>query len=98
VAFDFPRNAGHARTLVSAAGFGIQTVGGGEVVFRYPTARHVLDHLLKSGAGTAFYDAIDPDRREALTGRFLERLARRHTPGAGFEVRHEYVACVAVKS
>ncbi|HOY57900.1 MAG TPA: methyltransferase domain-containing protein [Verrucomicrobiota bacterium] len=98
VTFDFPRNADHVRTLVSAAGFGVQTVSEGEVVFRYPTARQVLDHLLKSGAGTAFYDAIDPDRREALTERFLENLTRRQTPGTGFEVRHEYVACVAVKS
>jgi len=55
----------------------------------------VLEHLLKSGAGTAFYDAIDPVRRPALTERFLQMLASRHAPGTDIEVCHEYVACVA---
>jgi hypothetical protein len=53
---------------------------------------------LKSGAGTAFYDAIDSVRRPALTARFLEMLTRRRKPATtGFAVRHEYVACVARK-
>ena len=65
------------------------------IVFRYASAEQVLEHLLKSGAGTAFYDAIDPACRPALTERFLQMLGARHEPGTDFEVCHEYVACVA---
>ena len=94
VAFDFPRDADQVRTMASAAGFQIETVSEGKIVFHYATAQQVLDHLLKSGAGTAFYDAIDPARRGPLTERFLSKLIQRTGPGTDFEVRHEYVACV----
>ena len=98
VAFDFPRDAQHVRTLLTAAGLEAQQVWEESIVFRYASAEKVLEHLLKSGAGTAFYDAIDPARREALTTSFLHRLAQRNAPGTEFEVRHEYVACVAGKA
>jgi len=94
VAFDFPRDTEHVRALLQAAGFEIQALWQDSIVFRYGTPEQVLEHLLKSGAGTAFHDAIDPARRPALTERFLQMLASRHAPGKGFEVRHEYVACV----
>ncbi|HNQ88354.1 MAG TPA: methyltransferase domain-containing protein [Verrucomicrobiota bacterium] len=94
VAFDFPRDADQIRALAAATGFEIETIGEGQIVFVYATAQGVLDHLLKSGAGTAFHDAIDPARREALTGRFLDVLTRRNRGRSGFEVRHDYVACV----
>lgn len=97
VAFDFPRDAQHVRTLLTAAGLEVQQVWEDSIVFRYASAEKVLEHLLKSGAGTAFYDAIDPARRAALTASFLERLAQRHATGTDFEVRHEYLACVASK-
>ena len=95
VAFDFPRDTDHVRALLEAAGFGIKALWQDCIVFRYGCAERVLEHLLKSGAGTAFYDAIDPVRRPALTERFLQMLASRHAPGTDIEVCHEYVACVA---
>ena len=98
VAFDFPRDADHVRQELSSAGLAVDGVWEGAVVFRYATAHGVLEHLLKSGAGTAFYDAIDPVRRDALTGEFLQRLAARHGNRPPYEVTHEYVACVAQKS
>jgi hypothetical protein len=97
VAFDFPRDGQHAQTAVEAAGLNVQELWEDQIVFGYGTAAEVLNHLLQSGAGTAFYDAIDPARRAPLTQRFLERLARRNQPHAGFRVGHEYVACVARK-
>jgi hypothetical protein len=57
--------------------------------------QEVLDHLLKSGAGTAFYDAIKPDCRRPLTTEFLRLFESRYGGDAGGEVRHEYIACVA---
>jgi protein-L-isoaspartate O-methyltransferase len=95
VAFDFPRDTDHVRALLEAAGFAIQALWQDSIAFRYGNPEQVLEHLLKSGAGTAFHDAIDPARRPALTQRFLQMLAAHHTPGTGFEVLHEYVACVA---
>lgn len=95
VAFDFPSDAEQVQALATSAGFRVETATQGEIVFRYATAEQVLEHLLKSGAGTAFYDAIDPLRRPALTERFLNELRRRTDPGVEFTVRHEYVICVA---
>ena len=98
VAFDFPRDADHVRDEISAAGLAVDDTWEGAVVFRYATPAAVLEHLLKSGAGTAFYDAIDPDRRDALTGEFLQGLAARHGDRPPYEVVHEYVACIAQQS
>lgn len=98
VAFDFPRDADHVAALLAAAGLEVAALRQDSLVFTYATAEQALEHLLKSGAGTAFYDALDPVRRPALTARFLERLAARRAPGAtAFAVRHDYVACVARK-
>jgi SAM-dependent methyltransferase len=98
VAFDFPRDAAQVRSLVQAAGLAVESLRQDCIVFAYGSAEQVLEHLLKSGAGTAFYDAIDPVRRPELTRRFLQMLAQRREAGAtGFAVRHEYVACVARK-
>jgi protein-L-isoaspartate O-methyltransferase len=95
VAFDFPRDTDHVRTLLQGAGFEIQALWQDSIVFHYGSPAQVLEHLLKSGAGTAFHDAIDPARRPALTQRFLQMLALRHAPGTDIEVTHDYVACVA---
>jgi hypothetical protein len=98
VAFDFPRDADHVRVLLQNAGFEIQALWQDSIVFTYESPEQVLEHLLKSGAGTAFHDAIDPARRPALTERFLQMLALRHAPGTEIEVRHDYVACVASRA
>jgi SAM-dependent methyltransferase len=97
VAFDFPRDQEHVRVLLEAAGLTVRASCEGAAVFRYQSPEQVLEHLLKSGAGTAFYEALDPARRADLTGRFLQRLALERTSAGTFEVRHDYVACVASK-
>jgi MoaA/NifB/PqqE/SkfB family radical SAM enzyme/protein-L-isoaspartate O-methyltransferase len=113
VAFDFPRDAQHVEAEMSAAGLRINQLWEGAVVFRYDSPEEVLEHLLKSGAGTAFYDAVDPARRQSLTDEFLRLLADRrqsstgyqvaHDSGyqvahdSGYQVAHDYVACIAEK-
>ena len=97
VAFDFPRDSNHVRGLLEAAGLRVERLWEDRIVFRYDSAEKVLEHLLKSGAGTAFYNAIDPARRGALIDRFLQELVRRHEPATDLEVCHDYVACVAKK-
>jgi MoaA/NifB/PqqE/SkfB family radical SAM enzyme/SAM-dependent methyltransferase len=96
VAFDFPRDMNHVRQLLSA-GFEISHLWDGKIVFRYDTPEEVLEHLLKSGAGTAYYDAIDPKRRDELQARFVEVIARK-SPVAGYEVIHDYICCIATKA
>jgi hypothetical protein len=64
------------------------------VTFEYPDPKGVMEHLLKSGAGTAFYDAVDPAKRAELERRFLARLAERNGPGP-CRVVHDCVTCIA---
>lgn len=97
VAFDFPRDMGHVQAETTAAGLAVEQLWEGVAVFQYDSPEKVLEHLLKSGAGTAFYDAIDPDRRVSLTDEFLRLLADRQRPLADYRVSHEYVACIARK-
>jgi MoaA/NifB/PqqE/SkfB family radical SAM enzyme/SAM-dependent methyltransferase len=96
VSFDFPRDAQHLRDELAARGLEVEQLWEGAAVFCYDSAQAVLEHLLKSGAGTVFYEAIDPERRDALTAEFLRLLAERNGLGR-FEVRHEYLGCVARK-
>ena len=95
VAFDFPRNAGHMREALAASGFVPEMLREGSITFRYPTSEEVLEHLLKSGAGTAFYEAIDPSRQHALRREFLRLLSERNAGRPVFEVVHDYVAATA---
>jgi MoaA/NifB/PqqE/SkfB family radical SAM enzyme/SAM-dependent methyltransferase len=95
VAFDFPRGTDHVRSEMGDAGFAVEALWEGEVVFRYETAEAVLEHLLKSGAGTAFHDALDPGRRDVLEKEFLDLLAHKHKTQTSIEVIHDYVACIA---
>lgn len=96
VAFDFPRDLHAVRNLLTKTGLEIEHLWEDSIVFRYDSAEEVLEHLLKSGAGTAFYDALDPARRDGLAARFVQKLAQRHKHD--FQVRHEYVACLARRS
>jgi MoaA/NifB/PqqE/SkfB family radical SAM enzyme/SAM-dependent methyltransferase len=97
VDFDFPENTAHVRKDLEAAGMDVVELGEGHIRFIYPDPQGVQDHLLKSGAGTAYYDAIDPIRRPVLEAGFLERLASQAKCDGGFEVIHDYVWCIAQK-
>jgi len=98
VAFDFPRDRAHLREALEQEGLEVIDKWEGSAVFRYGTAREVLDHLLESGAGTVFYDAIDGKARDRLTGEFLSMLARQNGRRKTFEVKHDYLACIGRKT
>ena len=97
VVFDFPTDPDHARSELAAASFEVDDMWTGSAVFKYDSPEQVLEHLLKSGAGTAFYDAIDPTRRDALEQRFLAELQNCNAGAPRYEVAHDYVACIATK-
>ena len=97
VAFDFPNDVAHARDELSAASLKVEELWEGAAVFKYDSAEAVLEHILKSGAGTAFYDAIDPARRPELERRFLAERKKRNAGADTYEVIHDYVACIARK-
>jgi MoaA/NifB/PqqE/SkfB family radical SAM enzyme/SAM-dependent methyltransferase len=97
VAFDFPRDMDHVRQELLSVGLEIEHLWDGKVVFRYDSPQEVLEHLLKSGAGTAYYDAVDPDRRETLEQQFLKTLVARKKHTAKYEVIHDYISCIAIK-
>ena len=98
VAFDFPQDGDDAARRLIIAGLQVDRIWEGQVVFRYDSPGRVLEHLLKSGAGTAYYDAVDPGMREALGREFLRRLALRNPQGPPYPVVHDYVACIARKA
>jgi len=98
VAFDFPRDTDHIRDELAAAGLRVEHLSEGKAVFRYGSPDEVLEHLLKSGAGTAYYDALDPERRDSIEADFKESLAGRHRDTDAYEVVHDYIACIAQKS
>ncbi len=95
VDFDFPRDAAHARAGIEAAGLETVRLWEGAVTFRCASPGAVLEHLLRSGAGTAYYDALDPARRPALERRFLEELGARHAGARDIPVTHDFVGCIA---
>jgi MoaA/NifB/PqqE/SkfB family radical SAM enzyme/SAM-dependent methyltransferase len=97
VAFDFPRNDGYVRTLLEETGFDVDSLSEGGVTFTCKTPDDVLAHLLKSGAGTAYYEAVDPARRDEQEQEFVSMLKDRHPSGGPFPVTHEYVVCIAHK-
>jgi MoaA/NifB/PqqE/SkfB family radical SAM enzyme/SAM-dependent methyltransferase len=97
VAFDFPAGAAEIRDALGQAGLQAQSLWEGSVVFTYDSPQEVLDHLLKSGAGTVFHDALDPLMRPELERAFIEELAARHGGAATFQVIHDFAACIAQK-
>lgn len=97
VAFDFPRDKNYIRQKLYSAGFIISHLWDGKIVFHYDTPQEVLEHLLKSGAGTAYYDAIDPKKRKNLEQKFIGILAHKKS-SASYEVIHDYICCIATKS
>jgi MoaA/NifB/PqqE/SkfB family radical SAM enzyme/SAM-dependent methyltransferase len=98
VSFGFPRSADHVREQLQTAGLEPIDVWEGCCAFRYPSAERVLEHLLKSGAGTVFFEAIDRAKRDGLRREFLGLLREQRDSEDGFVVRHDYVACIAGKS
>jgi MoaA/NifB/PqqE/SkfB family radical SAM enzyme/SAM-dependent methyltransferase len=96
VDFDFPRDMEHVRSEMFEAGMEVEDLREGAVTFEYPNPEGTLEHLLKSGAGTAFYNALDPARRPELERRFLDRLAE-ESEGGPCRVVHDFVACIARK-
>jgi MoaA/NifB/PqqE/SkfB family radical SAM enzyme/SAM-dependent methyltransferase len=98
IAFDFPRDMDHVREQLLPVGFEVVHLWDGKVVFGYDTPDEVLEHLLKSGAGTAYYDAVDPARREGLEKEFVRMFAHKRKSESGYEVIHDYICCIATSA
>jgi protein-L-isoaspartate O-methyltransferase len=97
IAFDFPKSLDHLESKLQNAGFQILHSFRDAITFSYSTPEEVLRHLLKSGAGTAFYEALEPERRGDLENDFLEMLSFRNRNQPNFNVIHDYLSCLAKK-
>ena len=97
ITFDFPKDADDLRQRLKTAGLSVMDLWPGQITFHCPSPRAAIDHLLGSGAGTAYYEAVDPARRPALTARYEQALAHRHSAGP-VDVTHDYLGCIAWKS
>ena len=98
VHFDFPDDVTHVRRLLEQTGFSVEHLWEGTASFEYDTAQEALEHLLKSGAGTAYYEAVDPTRRDALEQAFIHELSERTRDRGTVNVDHDYIACIAAVS
>lgn len=98
VAFDFPRDREHLTAELQTAGLTPEQLWDGHITFHYGSPEDVLEHLLKSGAGTAFYDAVVPARRQDLEQRFLDTLRAQHGDNGTYDVVHDYFSCIARKA
>jgi MoaA/NifB/PqqE/SkfB family radical SAM enzyme/SAM-dependent methyltransferase len=94
VHFDFPENKDHITRLLKDNAFIPERITGGRIVFPCGSPEDVLAHLLRSGAGTAFYDALDPDWRQSMEESFKQELMRRTRNGL-YNVVHDYIMCIA---
>lgn len=94
VHFDFPRDKAHIERLLTENSFIPERITGGRIVFPCRSPDQVLTHLLRSGAGTAFYDALGPSSREDMERRFKDELAGRVRSGS-YDVVHDYIMCIA---
>lgn len=97
VHFDFPDDGHHVERLLAEAALVPDELSEGRITFRCGSPEGVMEHLLGSGAGTAFYDALDPLRRQEMEDRFKRVLGRRTGRKGTCDVSHEYVLCVAHK-
>jgi MoaA/NifB/PqqE/SkfB family radical SAM enzyme/SAM-dependent methyltransferase len=97
VKFDFPRDIDYVNSLLTATGLKPKQIWEDKIAFEYDSPEEVTEHLLKSGAGTAFYDAINPVRRELLQQQFINILQEKNAGKSKYKVTHDYIACIAEK-
>jgi len=96
VALDFPRDGRDLQAHLRAAGLATAALREESCTFPCADAQGALEHLLMSGAGTVYYDAVRVSERRRLTGDFVERLeAACH--GGPADVVHDYCTAVAVR-
>lgn len=98
VRFDFPTDAEAVEERLRSAGFETEYLHRGRIAFRCDSAAAALEHLLKSGAGTAYFDAVDPAKRDELVRRFIALMSARDERRGTHDVIHEYIACIARKT
>jgi MoaA/NifB/PqqE/SkfB family radical SAM enzyme/SAM-dependent methyltransferase len=98
VKLDFPRSLDHIKSELAQAGLEPVHLAQGKLLFVYDSAEEVLEHLIKSGAGTLFYESIDSRAREEMRDSFLELLREENRGKSRFEVIHEYLECIALNA
>ncbi|MDD3844939.1 MAG: radical SAM protein [Syntrophorhabdaceae bacterium] len=96
--FDFPEGRSQVERLLERTGLLPEEISESRIVFRCASPEGVLEHLIGSGAGTAFYDALDPVRRQDMEARFKKVLSGGGSGQGVYDVVHEFVLCVARKA
>jgi len=94
VAFDFPTRERVEREL-ETAGLRCLDLWEGAVTFRYSSPQEVMEHLLKSGAGTAYYNAVKMEYRAEAEKSFLALLQKSNAGRPDFTVVHDFIGCIA---
>jgi len=97
VQFGFPLDLDHLKREILKYDFTIDHLSDHTITFTYENGEQVLEHLLKSGAGTAFHDAINIEFRKTLEQEFITMITLRNKNKKNIRVTHDYIVCVASK-
>ncbi|UCD64004.1 MAG: methyltransferase domain-containing protein [Candidatus Zixiibacteriota bacterium] len=97
VLLKFPQESGDVAASLAAAGFEIDYLYDGTFTVVCRDGRGVLDHVMKSGAGSTFYHAIEESQRGRLMEDFVRRVDERSGTSEGIPILHRYVVGTAVR-
>lgn len=97
VRMKFPSSDNDVRMALNKYGFEPRYLHSGTFTVVCRDGREVLDHVMKSGAGSTFYHAIRPSERQGLIDKFITRIEAHYATSNGIPIMHRYAMGTAVK-
>jgi hypothetical protein len=97
VRMKFPASDDEVRVALTECGFEPRYLHSGTFTVVCRDGREVLDHVMKSGAGSTFYHAIRPSERQRLIGQFIRRIEEHYGTSNGIPILHRYAVGTAVR-
>ncbi|UCE24830.1 MAG: radical SAM protein [Candidatus Zixiibacteriota bacterium] len=97
VRMKFPCDDDDVRASLERAGFEARHLQSGTFTVVCRDGQEVLDHVMKSGAGSTFYHSIQQSHRERLTAEFIRRIDERFGGSGDIPIIHRYVVGTAVR-
>ena len=95
VKLKFPLDGKETASELEEAGFEVEWIRQASFDFCCDTGQEVLDHVMKSGAGTTFYYSLRPDVREQMADRFIAKIESRYRDADRIRIGHDYVDVIA---
>lgn len=97
VRMKFPSSDDDVRVALTENGFEPRYLRSGTFTVVCRDGREVLDHVMKSGAGSTFYHAIRPSDRQRLIEQFIKRIEAHYGTSNGIPILHRYAVGTAAR-